>query len=250
MTARDRAGERAAGKPLWLRLLPALVLAAGLLVFFALGGHRYVSFEEIKRHRDLLKSWVSSWGVLAGIAYTLLYAVMIAFSIPGGALATMVGGFLFGVVGGAIAAVTGATLGATALFLAARTALGDALRKRAAPALRRMEKGFRQDAFSYLLGLRLIPVLPFWLVNLVPAFTAISLRVYALATFLGIIPGTIVYAWVGSGIDEVLRRGETPDLMILLEPQILLPFLGLAVLALVPVIWKKLKGPRPNAKQL
>lgn len=247
---RDNAGERAARKPLWLRLLPVLVLIFGLIVFFALGGHGYVSFEEIKRHRDLLKEWVSSWGALAGIAYTLLYAVMIAFSIPGGALATMVAGFLFGVVAGAIAAVTGATLGAAALFLAARTALGDVMRKRAGPALRRMEEGFRQDAFSYLLGLRLIPVLPFWLVNLVPAFTTISLRVYVLATFLGIIPGTVVFAWVGSGIDELLRRGETPNLMILLEPQILLPFLGLALLALGPVVWKKLQARRHDPNRL
>ncbi len=241
---RDNAIARTTKKPLWLRLVPLAILAAGMILFFALGGHRFVSFEEIKRHRDMLKDWVAHWGVLAGLLYLLAYAAMVAFSVPGGALASMVGGFLFGLVGGVAVAVAGATLGATALFLAARTALGDALRRHAGPALRRMEEGFRQDAFSYLLGLRLIPVLPFWLVNLVPAFTSISLRAYVLATFIGIIPGAFVYVWVGSGIDDLLRRGETPNLMILFEPQILLPFLGLAVLALVPVAWKKLKGRR------
>jgi uncharacterized membrane protein YdjX (TVP38/TMEM64 family) len=181
---------------------------------------------------------------MAAVAYIGCYALMAAFSIPGGALATIVGGYLFGLWMGAAASVFGATLGAIAVFLAARTALGDVLRAKAGPALRRMEEGFRRNAFSYLLVLRLVPIFPFWLVNLVPAFCGVSLRTYALATFLGIIPGGIVFASVGSGLGELLDRGEKPDLKIIFQWHILLPILGLALLALLPVILKKLQQRR------
>jgi uncharacterized membrane protein YdjX (TVP38/TMEM64 family) len=167
---------------------------------------------------------------------------MTAFSIPGGALATIVGGYLFGLWLGVAASVVGATLGAMAVFLAARTALGELLRAKAGGALRRMEEGFRRNAFSYLLVLRLVPVFPFWLVNLVPAFCGVSLRTYALATLIGIIPGSFVFVSVGSGLGALLDRGETPDLKIIFQWKFLLPILGLALLALLPVIVRKLQS--------
>jgi uncharacterized membrane protein YdjX (TVP38/TMEM64 family) len=226
-------------KPLWLRALPLVILCAGLAAFFALGWHRYISFEMIRVHRSMLMEWVGRWGMMAMVAYIAGYAAMAAFSIPGGALATMVGGYLFGLWMGAAASVIGATLGAIAVFLAARTALGEPLRARAGPALRRMEEGFRRNAFSYLLVLRLVPVFPFWLVNLVPAFCGVSLRTYALATLIGIIPGSFVFSSVGSGLGELLDRGEKPDFKILFQWHILLPILGLALLALLPVVVRK-----------
>jgi uncharacterized membrane protein YdjX (TVP38/TMEM64 family) len=226
-------------KPLWLRALPLVILCAGLAAFFALGWHRYISFEMIRVHRSMLMEWVGRWGMMAMVAYVAGYAAMAAFSIPGGALATMVGGYLFGLWIGAAASVIGATLGAIAVFLAARTALGEPLRARAGPALRRMEEGFRRNAFSYLLVLRLVPVFPFWLVNLVPAFCGVSLRTYALATLIGIIPGSFVFSSVGSGLGELLDRGGKPDFKILFQWHILLPILGLALLALLPVIVRK-----------
>ena len=229
-------------KPLWLRILPLAVLCAGLVAFFALGWHRHVSFETIRIHRGMLMDWVGRWGLFAGLAYVAGYAAMAAFSIPGGALATIVGGYLFGLWFGAAAAVAGATLGAIAVFLAARTALGNALRAKTGGALKRMEEGFRRDAFSYLLVLRLVPVFPFWLVNLVPAFCGVPLRTYALATLIGIIPGSFVFASVGSGLGALLDRGETPNLMIVFEWNVLLPILGLALLALLPVAVKRLQA--------
>jgi len=188
--------------------------------------------------------WVGRWGMMAAFAYGVGYALMTAFSIPGGALSTIVGGYLFGLWLGAASAVVGATIGAIAVFLAARTALGDALRARTGSALRRMEEGFRRDAFSYLLVLRLVPIFPFWLVNLVPAFCGVPLRTYALATLIGIVPGCFVFASVGSGLGAVLDRGETPDLKIIFEWHILLPILGLALLALLPVVVKKVQARR------
>jgi len=228
-------------KPLWLRLLPLLILCAGLAAFFALGWHRFVSFETIRVHRGMLMDWVGRWGMMAALAYAACYALMTAFSIPGGALATIVGGYLFGLWLGVAASVVGATLGAIAVFLAARTALGEILRAKAGGALRRMEEGFRRNAFSYLLVLRLVPVFPFWLVNLVPAFCGVSLRTYALATLIGIIPGSFVFVSVGNGLGALLDRGETPDLKIIFQWKFLLPILGLALLALLPVIVRKMQ---------
>ena len=152
---------------------------------------------------------------------------------------TLAGGFLFGTWLGGLLSVVGATCGAVALFVIARSTLGAALRDRAAPWLQRLEAEFRRDAFSYLLVLRLVPLFPFWLVNLVPAFLGVPLPTFALATFLGIIPGGVIYAGVGSGLGAVLDRGEQPDLGLMLEPQVILPLLGLATLALVPVIYRR-----------
>lgn len=238
------AAPRKAPKPLWLRLLPLAILCAGLVAFFALGWHRYVSFESIRTNRSMLMDWVGRWGATSVLAFVLGYALMTAFSIPGGALATIVGGYLFGLWLGAAASAIGATLGSIAVFLAARTALGEFLRARTGGALRRMEEGFRRDAFSYLLVLRLVPLFPFWLVNLVPAFCGVPLRTYALATLIGIVPGGFVFASVGSGLGQLLDRGESPDLTILFQWNILLPILGLALLALLPVLVKKLQARR------
>ena len=155
---------------------------------------------------------------------------------------TPVGGFLFGVWLGAALSVIGATLGSIAVFLAARTAFYDLFHARAGRALARLEDGFRRDSFSYLLFLRLVPVFPFWLVNIVPALLGMKLGPYALATLIGIIPGALVYSSVGAGLGVLIDSGEMPDPGIIFEWRILLPLLGLAILALVPVLYTRLRG--------
>ncbi|MGH7003098.1 MAG: TVP38/TMEM64 family protein, partial [Alphaproteobacteria bacterium] len=137
-----------------------------------------------------------------------------------------------------------ATIGAVAVFLAARTAFGETLRAKAGPGLRRMEEGFRRDAFSYLLVLRLVPLFPFWLVNLVPAFAGVRLGTYTLATIIGILPGSFVIASVGNGLGALLDQGKTPDLGIIFQWDILLPILGLALLALLPVALRRMNRRR------
>ena len=224
------------------RLLPLGVLLAAVAAFFALGLHEHISFETLRENRQRLLAFVEARPVLAPLAYVLVYTVVVALSLPGAAVMTLAGGFLFGLWLGTACVVVGATLGATAVFLVARTALGDALRARAGPWLRRMEDGFRENAFSYLLFLRLIPLFPFWLVNLVPAFLGVPLGTYVLATFLGIIPGSLVYTSVGNGLGAVFDRGETPDLGLIFEPHILGPILGLAALALLPVVYRRYKA--------
>jgi uncharacterized membrane protein YdjX (TVP38/TMEM64 family) len=249
VTAPSDQGPAEAAKPSTLkRLLPVLVLAAGLAVFFGLGLHKQLSFDALRDNRAALLELVQRWGVAAALAYALLYAVVIAFSLPIGLLLTVAGGFLFGPVEGMAIAVAGATVGAIVLFLIARTALGDVLRAKAGPFVVKLEAGFKENALSYMFVLRLVPVFPFWLVNIVPALLNVPLRVYAIGTFFGIIPGTFVYALVGNGLGAVFDAGGEPDLMIIFKPEIIGPILGLAALALVPVIYKKIKDRRGKSK--
>lgn len=223
------------------RFVPLLVLVLALVAFFVFRLDRYLSFAMLRDHRTVLMAFVARHAVVAALGFIALYAVATAVSLPGGAVLTVAGGFLFGTVLGSICAVIGATIGAAGLFLAARTAVGDSLRRRAGPWVRRMKQGFRDNALSYLLFLRLVPLFPFWLVNLVPALLGVPLRTFVIGTFFGIIPGGVVYASVGSGVGAVFDAGRVPDLGIIFRPEILLPLLGLAVLALVPVVYKRFR---------
>jgi uncharacterized membrane protein YdjX (TVP38/TMEM64 family) len=228
------------------RFLPLALLLLAVVAAFGLGLDDYISFEQLERNRAQLRALVERHPLLAPLVFMLIYGAVIALSIPGGAILTMAGGFLFGVVAATCYVVLAATLGATVVFLIARTALGDSLRHKAGPALRRMEAGFRENALSYLLFLRLIPVFPFWLVNLVPAFLGVPLRTYVVATLVGIIPGSLVYASVGNGLGAVFEAGGRPDLAIIFKPEIILPIIGLAVLAILPVAYKKIKAGQPT----
>lgn len=229
------------------RFLPLLILAAGLGAFFALGLDRYVTLDTLRDNRQALSAWVAENWALAAFVYVLAYIAMVAFSLPGGLVATLTGGFLFGTVFGGLLTVFGATIGATAIFLAAKTALGETLREKAGPKLRKLEDGFGKNAFSYMLVLRLVPVFPFFLVNLAPAFLGVPLRTYVVATFLGIIPGTFVFASLGNGLGAVFDAGRDPDLGLIFEPEILGPILALALLALLPVVYRRFaSAPSPE----
>ena len=184
-----------------------LVLVVVLVAFFYSGLGRYLSFETLRDNQEALKTWVRANGALAIAAYMLTYAAVTIFSLPGGLVMSITGGFLFGTVWGALYIVVGATAGATVLFIAAKTSLGDPLRAKAGPWLQKMEEGFQENALSYLLVLRLVPIFPFFVVNLVPAFLGVSLGVYVIGTFLGIIPGSFVFASVGAGPRQHLRGG-------------------------------------------
>ena len=228
------------------RLIPIAVLAAGLGLFFTFDMGHYLSLDALRDHRAELTGWVADNGLLATLVYMLVYAVVIAFSLPGGAIMTISGGFLFGVVPGTGFTVIGATAGAICLFLAARYAFADYLHAKAGLALHKMEAGFNNNALSYLLVLRLIPVFPFWLVNLVPALLGVRLGVYVLGTAVGIIPGTLVYALVGDGLSAVLEAGEALDMTMIFQLRFLAPLLGLAALALLPTIYKLVKARRSS----
>jgi len=142
------------------RLLPVLVLLIGLGLFFAFDLGHYLSWDALKEHRDWLQGQIAEYGLLANLIFVVIYAVSTAFSVPVGSFLTIVGGFLFGTIAAAVSVIIGATVGAVCLFLAARYALFDVLHTKAGPALLKMEQGFKKNALSYLLVLRLVPLFP------------------------------------------------------------------------------------------
>lgn len=221
------------------RLIPLVVLAAGLAAFFVFDLGQYVSLDALKENREFLQTFVAENTALAFTVYMAIYTVMVAFSLPGALIATLTGGFLFGTIFGGLATVVAATIGATIVFLIAKTALGDTLRAKAGPGIQKMEAGFQKNAFSYLMVLRLVPLFPFFLVNLAPAFLGVKLRTFIVATFFGIIPGTFVFASVGNGLGAIFDEGGEPNLGIIFQPEVLGPILALAALSLVPVIYKR-----------
>lgn len=231
--AADRGGS-------WRRWAVLGAFAAGLALFFALGGHEWLRFETLKEHRDQLLVVTQEQGALALLLAFLAYVVVVALSLPGGAVASLAMGFLFGRWVGTLLIVAAATLGATLVFLAARHLFADAARRRLGPRAQRVIQGFDKDAVSYLLFLRLVPVFPFWLVNLIPAFTPVSTRTFVLTTAAGIVPGSFVF----SNLGESLGRIESPDQ--LLSPRVLTSLGLLGLLALLPVAVRKLRTPKPG----
>ena len=237
-------GRKKLRGPSWQRLLPLLLLIAGLVAFFALGLNRYLTFETLRENRAWLLQEVADSAITATLFFMAIYIVVVAFSLPGGAVMTITGGFLFGQWLGTAYVIVAATIGATILFLAARTALGDILRAKAGPFLKKMEAGFQENALSYLLVLRLIPLFPFFIVNLVPAFLGVRLRDFVIATVVGIIPGSFVYATVGAGLGSIFDTGGAFSARGILTPEIVTALVGLAILALLPVAYKKMKAKR------
>ncbi len=241
--ARDATGQpvRRVGFPV-KRVVPLVALAAAAAAVFALGLDDYLTFEALRKNRQLLTDFVAGQATLAVVLYLLIYAASTATSLPGGAILTVAGGFLFGPWLGTAYVVVAATVGATAVFLVARSAIGNILRAKAEPALRKMERGFQENALSYLLVLRLIPLFPFWLVNLVPALLGVSLRTYVIGTFLGIIPGVLVFTLAGAGLGSVFDTTESFSLASVFTPEVITALAGLSVLSLAPVVYKKLRA--------
>lgn len=224
------------------RLWPLAAIALATALFFGFGLDNYVDLAVLREHRAALQDFVANHTFLAVLAYIGAYVAVTAVSCPAASLLTLSGGFLFGVGGASVYTVIGATIGATLVFMAARSSLGEPLRQRSGGFLRRMENGFAENALSYMLVLRLIPVFPFWAVNLAPAFLGVGLRTYVLGTFLGIIPGTVIYALAGAGIGGILDSGGELGLSDLLTPPIVGGLAGLAILSLLPVVYKKVRA--------
>lgn len=238
----DKSQAKTARTSSWRKLLPVLILIAGLVLAWASGVVDYLSFETLRENRETLQAFVAENPVLSVIAFMATYAIAVALSLPVGSLLTIVGGFLFGAWFGTTYVVIAATIGATVVYLAARYAFYDLMHAKAGNAIRKMEAGFAENAFSYLMVLRLVPLFPFWLVNLVPALLGVKFRSFVMGTAIGIIPGTFVYVSIGDGLGALFDQGKTPDLGVIFEPRILTPIIGLAILALVPVIYKKFRN--------
>lgn len=221
-------------------LLGGILLAGiGAFLYFDLG--RYLSLETLKANRDALLRYTAAHYETAVVVFILLYILQTTFSLPGGAVLTLTGGFLFGSLVGTLYVNVGATVGATLAFLAARYLLHDWVEKKFGDRLQAIQTGFAKDAFSYLLTLRLIPIFPFFLVNLVSGLTRIKVGTYILATSIGIIPGSFVFAFAGR------QLGTIDSLSEIASPSVLLAFTLLGMLALIPVAYRKWTGSRSGS---
>ncbi|WP_415234193.1 TVP38/TMEM64 family protein [Pseudorhodobacter sp.] len=223
--------------------LPFLIIlaVAAIGAFFL---RDQISFVALAENRETLLAFRDANYLLAVIAFMAGYTVIVGFSLPGATIATLTGGFLFGTFPGVFFNVIGATLGAIAIFLAARTGFGAKFSNRIegkGGAVARLQAGLRENEWSVLFLMRLVPAVPFFLANLIPAFVGTRVSRFAISTFLGIMPGALVYTSVGAGLGQVFARGETPDLSILFAPHVLGPILGLAALSALPILIKFLR---------
>lgn len=226
------------------RRLPIIAIAVvAVLGAFTLSD--FLTFETLAENRERLIAFRDANYLATVLAFIAVYVAIVAFSLPGATVATLTGGFLFATFPGALINVTGATIGATLIFLAARWGLGERLAARmdaGAGRIQRIKKGIDDNQWEMLFLIRLVPAVPFFVANLLPALVGVPLYRYVVTTFLGIIPGAVVYTSVGAGLGEVFARGETPDLGVIFEPHILLPILGLCALAALPIVLKTVRG--------
>lgn len=232
-----------APKPRLGARLPALAILAAAIVGAVLL-REHLTFDTLARHREALLGWAAANPVLAPLAFVAAYTLIVTFSLPGGTVATLTGGFLFATFPGVLYNVIGATAGATLLFLAVRAGFGAGLAARIEAAggrAARLQQGLRDNEWSVLFLMRLVPAVPFFVANLIPAFMNVRLSRYMVTTFFGILPATLVFTSVGAGLGEVFDRGQAPDLSVLAEPRILLPLLGLCLLASLPLILKAVR---------
>lgn len=244
------------------RFLPIIVLAGAMAVVFGMGWHNYLSFKTIGLNFELLKSYVAENLALALLAFCAVYIAVVALSLPGGLVMTLTGGLLFGWLLGATATVIAATVGATLVFMIAKTSFGESLAAKAGPWLGKLRDGFKENAFNYLLFLRLVPAFPFVVVNLAPALLGVPLRTYILATFFGIMPGTLAFSFAGAGLGSVIEAQNASyqaclasnpanpnvdcpysiDTSALVTKELLAAFVLLGIVALIPIALKKMRG--------
>jgi len=224
----------------WMKLFVLLILLGSLVSFFTLGGNQYINFSILKSNRNLLLTYTANhyWKMVA--LTVALYTVSTTLSLPIATILSLTTGFLFGRWVGTVIILFSATMGATLVFLAARYIFGEAAQRCMGLPAKKIMEGFRKNAFYYLLSLRLVPLFPFWLVNVTPAFTPIKVHTYILATAVGIVPATFIFSNLGESLGHI----DSPDQLLSIKTMIALVLLGL--FALAPVIIKKQRSKRED----
>lgn len=246
--------------PAWRRYGPLAGLALAMAAALALGLPEALSFHHLVDQREALRGWVDRHQAGAMLGYALLYVAAVALSLPGGLVLTIAGGFLFGWLAGGLLAIVSATTGAMLVFLIARSAVGDMLAAKVGPRMAALAEELKRDAAAYLLFLRLVPVFPFWLVNLAPALVGVRAGTFLWTTALGILPGTFAFALAGAGLDAAVAaqdaahaaclaqgRGDCVrqfSARALLAPEVLAAFVAMGLLALLPIAAKRWRARR------
>jgi uncharacterized membrane protein YdjX (TVP38/TMEM64 family) len=245
-----------ASKPAWQRYLPLVILAVVLAIVVANGWHKALTLENVAHLRERFQGFISAHMVVALLAYIAAYATAVALSVPGALILTLSGGLMFGWFAGGLAAVVGASIGAVLLFLIARSAFGETLRAKAGPSINGLVDGFQKDALSYLLFLRLVPAVPFFVVNIAAALLGVPLRTYVIGTVFGILPATFAFASIGAGLDSVIAKAKADQVACLaaraaaqcpfelsakslVTKEILIALTLLGIVALIPVAYKR-----------
>ncbi len=224
-----------------LRLVPVLIILTCLLLALHFNVYHYLNFENLKQHHLELEALTQKHFFWFSLFFIVIYTTSVAISLPGAALFTMAGGFLFGIVIGLIYAVISATLGSIIIFLAIRFAFAEVFAKKTYKWTENMKNNFEKNAFHYLIFIRLVPVIPLWLSNIVPALLNMRFVTYLMGTFIGIIPGTFIYILLGNSLNDLFEKDRTPDFSIVFEPQFFIPLLLLGLLALLPVVVKRFR---------
>jgi uncharacterized membrane protein YdjX (TVP38/TMEM64 family) len=241
----ESAGKKV-NRPAWSprRLWLLLPIALILILFFALDLQRFIGLAELREHQAEWRSFIEHNLPTAMLIFLGVYTAVVVLSIPGAAFGTLIGGFLFGATTAFPMVVVASTLGSTVLFLIARSALGTLLEAKAGPWFARLEEGFRRDEWSYMFFLRVTPLVPFFIVNLVPAFLGVDLLCFVVTTFFGIMPIAFIYCLAGAGIGDALQVG-TFSIGAIFTPKVVLALTGLGALALVPALLHRFRKTAP-----
>jgi uncharacterized membrane protein YdjX (TVP38/TMEM64 family) len=212
-----------------------ILISIALLValFFFLGLGRYLTLASLKANRAALVEFYANHRFLMATVFIAVYIVQTALSLPGAAVLSLAAGAVFGVVRGALYVNIGATIGATLAFLVARYLFRDTIQKRFGSRLETMNRELEHSGFNYLLFLRLVPVFPFFLINLAAGLTKIPLRTFFLGTMVGIIPGNFVFCNAGASLATITSMSD------IAAPRVLGSFALLGLFALVPVVYRK-----------
>jgi len=197
------------------KFIPLSVFLILISTLYTSGLLDYVSLESIKNHREYLLNLVEQNPITSGLIFMGLYIVTVALSLPIASLLTLLGGFLFGIFAGTIMIVTSATIGASIIFMVAKSAIGETLRDKAGPFYNKVAVNMRDNVIQYMFFVRLVPVMPFFVANILPALFNIKLRDFIFTTFFGIIPGTAVYTNIGRSLADIETLND------LVSPQIL-----------------------------
>lgn len=224
------------------RWAPAVVILLVLTGGYLAGFNQYFSLDYITENRSRLMAYVENHYVLSLAAYFTIYTIAVAVSFPGASLITIISGFLFGWFVGGLTTVFAATLGAAIIFTAARTSFGELLQQKAGKRIAKLSEGFRKDAFNYLFTLRLAPIFPFWIINLAPALFGMKLSHYVVATFIGIIPGTFAYAYLGQGLGSTIDGSGS-----IVTPTLVAALAVLALVSTIPIGVKRWKNRKTKA---
>lgn len=229
-----------------LRFGPAALMAGLAIAAYSSGVMSHLNLDELSLRRVSLEAFVSLHPVLSAVIYLSMFTVAVSLSLPLALLLCLTGGFLFGALeAGALASIA-STLGGTAMFLVSRTAIGDLLGRLAGKRIAKLREEAANDAFALILTIRLIPMMPFWLINVGAALVGVPLRTFVAATALGVVPSCFIYASLGSGLGSLFDSGAKPSGALLLEPQVLVPLGALCLLGVLPLGWRLVRGRRPG----